>query len=88
MARVTKIVPPELGDLLLGLARTAKRRNKALELNGSDIEYAPGLARRLATACSKAGCMVSLGSDAHYPREVFRNMRIAMNLVDSLKLKL
>ncbi len=88
MARVTKIVPPELDDLLLGLARAAKKRNKALELNGSDIDYAPGLVRRLATASSKAGCMVSLGSDAHYPREVFRNMRVAMDLVDSLKLKL
>lgn len=88
MARVTKIIPPELDDLLLGLARTAKKRNKALELNGSDIEYAPGLVLSLAKACSKAGCKVSLGSDAHYPREVLRNIRTAMDLVDSLKLKL
>ena len=87
MARVTKVAPPELDDLLLSLARTAKKRNKALELNGNDIKYAPGLVSSLAMACSKAGCMVSLGSDAHYPKEVFRNVRIAMDLVDSFKLK-
>jgi histidinol-phosphatase (PHP family) len=87
MSRGTKSVPPELDDLLLDLARIARRRNKALELNGNDIDYAPGLVRRLATACSKAGCRVSLGSDAHHPREVFRNMGIAMALVEELDLK-
>lgn len=87
MSRAVKLVPPELNDLLLDLATTARRRNKALELNGSDIGYAPGLVRRLAMACAKAGCMVSLGSDAHHPREVFRNMDAAMGLVDEFKLK-
>ena len=87
MSRSTKQVLPELDDLLLALARTARRRNKALELNGNDIDYAPELVRRLAIACSKAGCRVSLGSDAHYPRDVFRNMGIAMGLVDEFKLE-
>src|SRR6266581_4486997 len=49
--RASKAAPPELGDLLLDLARVARRRNKALELNGRDIDYAPELVRRLATAC-------------------------------------
>ncbi len=87
MSRGTQAFPPELDELLLDLARTAKKRNKALELNGTDIDYAPGLVRRLATACSKAGCNVSLGSDAHHPRDVFRNLRIAMALVNELNLE-
>ncbi len=87
MSRGTKAAPPDLDDLLLDLARTATKRNKALELNGNDIDSAPGLVRRLATASSKAGCRVSLGSDAHYPRDVFRNMRSAMSLVDEFELQ-
>ncbi len=87
LSRGTQAVPPELDDLLLDLARMARKRNKALELNGNDIDNAPGLVRRLATACSKAGCNVSLGSDAHHPRDVFRNMPIAMALVNELKLE-
>jgi len=81
MSRVTKRVPGDFDDLLLDLARTAKRRNKAIELNGSDLGYAPELVRRLARACSRAGSKVSLGSDAHYPRDVYRNMSDAMALV-------
>jgi len=59
----------------------------ALELNGRDIDYAPELVRRLATACSKAGCRVSLGSDAHHVSEVFRNMKTAMALVNEFDLE-
>ncbi len=86
MARGVEIVPPEFDDLLQGLARTARRRNTALELNGNDIDYAQEPVRRLAAACSKASCKVSLGSDAHHPKDVFRNMRTAMGLVDEFKL--
>jgi histidinol-phosphatase (PHP family) len=87
MSRATKTVPVDLDDLLLDLARIAKKRNKALELNGRDIDYAPELVRKLAIACSEAGCRVSLGSDAHHPREVFRNMAIAMALVKEFNLE-
>ncbi len=87
ITRASKIAPPELDELLLELARVARRRNKALELNGRDIDYAPELVRRLAIACSKAGCRVSLGSDAHHPREVFRNMKTAMALVKEFDLE-
>jgi histidinol-phosphatase (PHP family) len=86
MSRGTNRVPDEVDDLLLDLARTARRRNKALELNGNDLGYAPELVRRLAKACSKAGCKVSLGSDAHYPKDVFRNMTDAMALVEEFGL--
>ncbi len=87
MARGKMNFPTEVDDLLMELARTARRRNKALELNGNDIDYAPQLVRRLARACSKAGCRVSLGSDAHHPRDVFRNMDVALGLVSKFKLE-
>src|SRR5437016_3025022 len=87
ITRASKIAHPELDELLLDLARVARRRNKALELNGRDIDYAPELVRRLAIACSKGGCRVSLGSDAHHPREVFRNMKTAMALVKEFDLE-
>jgi len=87
MARGKVDLPSEAGDLLLELARTARRRNKALELNGNDIGYAPQLVQALARACSKAGCRVSLGSDAHHPKDVFRNMEVALGLVDEFKLE-
>lgn len=88
MSRGTDSVPNEVDDLLLDLARTARGRNKALELNGSDLGYAPGLVRKLAKTCSRAGCKVSLGSDAHYPKDVFRNMTDVMALVEEFELQL
>ena len=88
MARALKVFPPEMDELLLDLAMKAKRRDKALELNGNDMDYAPDLVRRLAIACSKNGCKVSLGSDAHYPREVFRNMETAISMVRQFNLEL
>ncbi len=86
MARSVKEVPPDMDELLLELAESARRRNKTLELNGNDIDYNPELVRRLALACAKAGCKVSLGSDAHYPRDVFRNMEAALGLVQEYRL--
>jgi HisJ family histidinol phosphate phosphatase len=88
MSRAMKLVPPEIDDLLMDLATTARRREKALELNGNDIDYAPELVRKLAIACGKTGCKVSLGSDAHHPKEVFRNMNVAMDLASKFNLKL
>ena len=88
MARGKVNLPPEADELLLELARTARRKNKAVELNGNDIDYAPQLVRTLARACSEAGCKVSLGSDAHYPKDVFRNMEVALGLVDEFKLEM
>jgi HisJ family histidinol phosphate phosphatase len=88
MSRATHAVPVNLDDLLLDLARVARKRNKALELNGRDIDFAPDLVRRLAIACSKSGCRISIGSDAHHPREVLRNVGIAMTLVKEFDLEL
>jgi len=88
ISRATQTVPVNLDDHLLDLARVARRRNRALELNGRDIDYAPDLVRRLASACSKSGCRVSLGSDSHRPSEVFRNMGKAMTLVKEFNLEI
>ena len=87
ISRSSRAVPPDLDDLLLDLARVAQSRNKALELNGRDLDYAPALVRRLALACSKADCKVSLGSDAHHPGEVFRNLSTARSLAEEFNLK-
>lgn len=87
ISRATQVVPLNLDDQLLDLTRVARRRNKALELNGRDIDYAPDLVRRLALACSKSGCRVSLGSDSHRPSEVFRNVGKAMTLVKEFNLE-
>lgn len=88
MARGRLQPPPESDHLLLNLAKTAQRKDKALELNGNDITYSPDLVRRLAIACSRASCRVSIGSDAHRPENVFKNLGIAMQLVDEFKLEL
>jgi histidinol-phosphatase (PHP family) len=80
-------LPDDIDDLLLDLAKTAKKRNKALELNGKDIGYAPELVRRVAKACSRAGCLVSLGSDSHYPQDVFRNMEVATAMLEEFGLQ-
>jgi histidinol-phosphatase (PHP family) len=86
MSRGKQVEPPEMEQLLLDLAKTARRRKKALELNGNDIGYSIRLVRMLASACSRAGCSVSLGSDAHRPSDVFRNMETAMSLVEEFHL--
>jgi len=52
------------------LAAEAARCDVALELNGYDVLHYPSLVRRLARACMLQHTPVSVGSDAHYPREV------------------
>lgn len=88
MARAYPNVPPEFDELLVDLANLAKRKDKALELNGRDLDYAPQIVRRLALACSNVGCKVSLGSDAHHPRDILKKFDVGMSLVEELKLEL
>ncbi len=88
MSRGATWVPDDIGEMLTALCAVAKRNGKAVELNGNDIDYNAGLVRLLAVACSKTRCAVSLGSDAHYPKDVFRNLEVAMRLVDEFKLEL
>ncbi len=86
MAKGTNRLPEDMDGLLLNLAKTARGRDKALELNGKDLAYAPELVDRVARACSKADCKVSLGSDSHHPQDVFRNMEVAVAMVEELGL--
>jgi HisJ family histidinol phosphate phosphatase len=88
MSKGTSWIPEEINEMLTNLSAVAKKNGKALELNGNDIDYNPKLVRLLASSCSKTGCLVSLGSDAHYPKDVFRNVDIAIRLVDEFKLEL
>ena len=85
-SRGTAPVPPDIDSLLRELANAAKRKHKALELNGNDVRYAPRLVRKLAEACGETQCRVSLGSDAHQPGEVFRNLDVAEALVQEYDL--
>ncbi len=63
-------LPATFDDELERLAAEAARCDVALELNGYDVLHYPSLVRRLARACMLQHTPVSVGSDAHYPREV------------------
>lgn len=63
-------LPPNFDEELERLAAEATRCNVALELNGYDVLTYPSLVRRLAKACALQETPVSVGSDAHWPREV------------------
>jgi histidinol-phosphatase (PHP family) len=63
-------LPAQLDVELEQLAAEATHRDVALEINGYDVQKDPNLVRRLARACSLHKTSVSIGSDAHYPRQV------------------
>jgi histidinol-phosphatase (PHP family) len=69
MRRKNPYLPPLLDEELERLAAEAARCDVALEINGYDVLSYPSLVRRLARACALHATPVSLGSDAHYPRE-------------------
>jgi histidinol-phosphatase (PHP family) len=73
-------VPDTLDDMLLAVADSAARHDVALELNGNDVQSWPELVERLAAACARTGCLISLGSDAHRPGSVARGMLRAMEM--------
>lgn len=87
MIQGVKEVPEEFDYIALDIAKIAKKKNKALELNGRDLSFSYDLVRRLAMACKEMRCKVSLGSDAHYPQDVYRNMEKATLLVNELGLE-
>jgi histidinol-phosphatase (PHP family) len=63
-------LPAQLDEELERLAAEATRCDVALEINGYDVASSPGLVRRLARACALYKTPVSVGSDAHNPRQV------------------
>src|SRR5438270_13909434 len=62
-------VPANLDEELERLAAEATRCDVALEINGYDVLAYPGLVRRLARACALHQTPISVGSDAHNPRD-------------------
>jgi histidinol-phosphatase (PHP family) len=63
-------LPPAFEEELERLAAEATRNDVALELNGYDVLHYPGLVRQLAQACALHHTPISVGSDAHLPKEL------------------
>ncbi|MFL5694150.1 MAG: PHP domain-containing protein [Ktedonobacteraceae bacterium] len=63
-------IPHSLDQELEQLAAEAARCDVALEINGYDVQNYPNLVRRLARACALHKTPVSVGSDAHNPRQI------------------
>jgi len=63
-------VPSTLDEELERLAVEATRCDVALEINGYDVLAYPSLVRRLASACVLHQTPISVGSDAHNPRQI------------------
>ena len=73
-------LPADLDDLLGTMASVAAANEVAIELNGEDVTTWPELVERLARACARAGCLISLGADAHGPEDVARGMQRATDI--------
>lgn len=73
-------LPFNLDDMLESIAGVAAANDVALELNGEDVTRWPELVERLAIACGRTGCLVSLGSDAHGPGDVARGLQRATEI--------
>jgi histidinol-phosphatase (PHP family) len=76
-AVLNPFLPDDLDDQLLAVAEASVAHSVALEFNGEDTARWPELVSRLARACGRAGCPVSLGSDAHGPDSVARSLLAA-----------
>lgn len=63
-------LPATLDDDLAQLAADAAQQDVALEINGYDILFYPDVVQRLARACADQSTPISIGSDAHNPRQV------------------
>ncbi len=70
MRTANPYLPSNLDQELEQLAAEATRCDIALEINGYDLQTYPGLVRRLARACALHNTPVSVGSDAHIPRQI------------------
>ena len=63
-------LPPTFDEELEHLAAEATRNDVALEINGYDMLRYHSLVRRLAKACVLQRTPISVGSDAHIPKEI------------------
>jgi histidinol-phosphatase (PHP family) len=63
-------LPATFDDQLEMLAAEATRFDVALEINGYGVLHYPDTVRRLIKACVLHHTPISVGSDAHYPRQI------------------
>ena len=63
-------LPPTFDEELERLAAEATLNDVALEINGYDMLHYHSLVRRLAKACVLHHTPISVGSDAHNPRQI------------------
>ena len=63
-------LPPHLDDEYQQLAALATQKNIALELNGYDTLTYPDMVHLLAKVCALHNTPISVGSDAHNPKQV------------------
>ena len=63
-------LPPRLDKEYEQLAVLATQKNVALEINGYDTLTYPDMVRLLAKACALHNTPISVGSDAHNPKQV------------------
>jgi histidinol-phosphatase (PHP family) len=63
-------LPPTFDEELERLAAEATQNDVALEINGYDVLNYPSLVRQLAKACALQHTPISVGSDAHIPKEI------------------
>ena len=73
-------LPDNFDAMLDSIAAVAADNDVALELNGEDVTVWPELVERLARACGRTGCLISLGSDAHGPEDVARGLQQATEI--------
>jgi histidinol-phosphatase (PHP family) len=63
-------LPPGLDQEIEQLAAEATHHNVALEINGYDVLHYPHMVQRLVRACALHHTPISVGSDAHNPRQI------------------
>lgn len=87
MRTTNPFLPPHLDDELERLAAEAARHNIALEINGYDILTYPSLVKRLARACALQHAPISVGSDAHSPKDIARGHGLSAEVLREAGIK-
>ncbi len=73
--------PPYLEQCLRPVLEAAAQVGVAVELNGADVVFAPGLQAELLAWCRSCGAAVSFGADAHGPGQIARGAAEALVLL-------
>lgn len=79
---VTVPAPRRMEGGLRTLAATAAEHNVALELNSRDWTQSHSQARLLVKCCLEHRCRITLGSDAHFPRDIGKHFPELIRLLE------